>query len=72
MAGSQSLQAHDGIPREILRIEAFADMFEMYLPGWAVNGEYNYRISASTQKGTIQLQQIMHSGQHPWINAAFR
>lgn len=65
---SQSIQAHDGIPNAVAR--DFRGLLERYLPDWSVDGEYNYRASASTQRAAVQLETIMHSGSHPWINDA--
>ena len=35
---SASFQDHDSIPKEIAR--DFRIIFEMYLPGWSINGEF--------------------------------
>jgi hypothetical protein len=66
--GSESIQAHDNVPRQIAKL--FAEEFADFLPGWDVKGEYNYAARTSTQLGSLQINKLMHSGPHAWINDA--
>ena len=52
MASSEGIQAHHLIPQEVARI--FGKLFREELPGWALNGEYNYKAGGGTQKATGQ------------------
>ena len=44
---SELLQGLDTIPQQIAR--DFVRDFGIHLPGWQVNGAYNYQIGAQTQ-----------------------
>lgn len=67
MAGSsEGMQGHDIVPKEIAR--NFGRLFADFLPGWAVAREYNYTAAASTQRAALQLETLLHSGSHSWIN----
>jgi hypothetical protein len=67
-SGSQSIQGQDIIPLEVW--QKFQDVFAKYLPGWQTSGAYNYATMASTPLGAVQLNTLLHSGQHRWINQA--
>lgn len=64
--GSQGVQAHDIIPLQVYK--RFKDDFIDFLPGWSTAGEYNYKASPSTQIAARQMNSLLHSGSHPWIN----
>ena len=69
MANSEGIVGHHLLPVAVAR--AFKDIIEDALPGWAVNGEHNFKATASTQKATVQLgDTIMHNGGHSWLNKA--
>ncbi|MEM6478740.1 MAG: hypothetical protein AAF647_06810, partial [Pseudomonadota bacterium] len=71
MANSSNVQAHDLFPREFHN-GAFGSALKMVLPGLSFNAEYNYSLSGSTQLSSLQLDTLLHSGSHPWINRAIR
>jgi hypothetical protein len=62
------IQGLDTLPAQIFR--DFKPIFDDLLPGWAITGEYNLQPGASTQRGAAQLQLLMQSGNHKWINDA--
>lgn len=53
------IQGHDTIPKEIAKF--FIEEFKL-LPGWSVNGFYNFRPAAATQLIAAQLDIPMQSG----------
>lgn len=65
---SQGIQGHDIVPQQIG--EDYSDLFRDSLPGWALDREYNYTAAASTQRAALQLETLLHSGPHKWINDA--
>lgn len=60
------IQGMDTIPREIADI--FVETFAEFLPGWSINGIYNFKPGATNQMAAAQLELLMHDGSHPWIN----
>lgn len=65
---SQGLQGQDIIPIQVW--QDFKKIFDSYLPGWQTSGAYNYKATASVPLAALQLDTLVHSGQHPWINKA--
>ena len=68
MVGSAGIQGHDSIPREVA--QRFEALFQDRLPGWTVNGAYNFDARPSTGIAALQLGKNLHFGSHPWINDA--
>lgn len=69
MADLTPLQGHDLIPRELFREDLItADIFEKYLPGHSVNGAYNFVAAADNPTASLQLDTLLHSGSHSWLN----
>lgn len=64
------IQGHDTIPQEIAAL--FGKGFTDLLPGWTVNGFYNFQPAAATQLIAAQLDIPMQSGSHIWINDALK
>jgi hypothetical protein len=67
---SQGIQGQDIIPLEIWN--RFKPLFEQYLPGYKPNAIYNFAAAPSTQLASVQLNKLLHSGSHPWINDAIK
>jgi hypothetical protein len=59
----------DTIPRQIA--SDYKELFTKLLPGWSVDGKYNFQPGGANQKVAAQLGLLMHSGSHPWINNGF-
>lgn len=69
MADLTPLQGHDLIPRELFREDLVtADIFEKYLPGYSVNGAYNFVAAADNLAAALQLNTLYHSLSHSWLN----
>ena len=60
------IQGLDTIPQATAK--EFIKLFSDYLPGWNVNGIYNYQAGAASQQAAGQLELLMQYGEHPWIN----
>ncbi len=60
------IQGHDSIPREVAG--RFRKFLADYLPGWSVDGAYNFGAGPSSQMGAAWLDKLLHSGPHPWTN----
>ena len=68
-----SLQGHDLVPREILvKYELTANIFAKYLPGYSVNGAYNFVVTGDNPAAALQLNKLVHSGEHDWLNEALK
>ncbi len=66
-----SLQGHDLVPRGILKAGSeTGDLFATYLPGYSVNGAYNFVVTGDNPAAALQLNKLLHSGSHPWLNDA--
>ncbi len=63
---SSPIQGMDTIPQQVEKV--FGKLFERYLPGWSVNGKYNFQPGASSQQVAAQLNLLMHNGPHKGIN----
>ena len=64
------IQGLDTIPQAIAK--EFVKLFSKYLPGWNVNGIYNYQAGTASQQAAGQLELLMQYGEHPWINKALK
>ena len=59
----------DTIPVEIHTTDPDTGaLFKRFLPGWEGAGEYNFRAGTSSQRAAAQLEVLMQSGPHPYIN----
>lgn len=68
-----SLQGHDLVPREILDLKNPTGLlFEKYLPGYSVNGTYNFVVTGDNPAAALQLNKLVHSGEHEWLNKALK
>ena len=47
--GTTGLQDHDFLPRVVFA--RFDELFDRLLPGWDLNGAYNFTATASSQTG---------------------
>jgi hypothetical protein len=68
---SQGIQGHHLLVQELIN-SPLGQNFIDYLPGWDVNGEYNFGARASNNKIAAQLQIGMHLGSHKWLNEALK
>ena len=63
----------DTIPVEIHTTDPDTGaLFKRFLPGWEGAGEYNFRAGTSSQRAAAQLEVLMQSGPHPYINNQIR
>jgi hypothetical protein len=68
-----SLQGHDLVPREILVTNReTAALFRKYLPGYSVDGVYNFVVTGDNPAAALQLNKLVHSGEHKWLNDALK
>ncbi|SDX67606.1 hypothetical protein SAMN05444358_10911 [Ruegeria halocynthiae] len=64
-----SLQGHDLVPREILKAGSeTGDLFAKYLPGYSVNGAYNFVVTGDSPAVALQLNKLVHDKSHVWLN----
>ena len=66
----QRIQGHDIIPKALFR--PLGGVIQNWLPGWSGSVVYNFDARASSQMAAAQLDILLHSGPHKWLNDSMR
>lgn len=60
-------RSHHSNPAELYKLDK-GEFFNQNATGWNPHGAYNLELRSLSQTGTDQIDGLMHSTNHSWIN----